>query len=94
MNHADVDDLLSRLKETQELLQFPGVDGHFERAERLLVSIARHAPSPAVAQAAMNAITLASLRRDPVPVNADANNVDRVLSHLRAALEEFRSSGA
>jgi hypothetical protein len=46
MDNADFDDLLSRVKEIQELLQFPSLSQHIGRANELALSVARNAPPP------------------------------------------------
>ena len=88
---ADLSDILLKLKEVEELLQFPLVDGHMARAETLLMLIARNAPSGVISHAAMNVITLAHLSRKPAPpMEADHRNLNRLLARIRRALELHR----
>jgi hypothetical protein len=89
--HADVDDLLAKLKEAEELLQFPAVAGHVERASQLFLRIARCAPSAWARTAAMTAISLAHLPRTGSPLNNDEQNLGHQIRHLRDALERSRS---
>ncbi len=79
--------LLAKLKEAAELLQFPAVKGHVERASSLLLAIARKAPSIAVRDAAMKAISLASVARSASPLSNDAANLNRLLSQIRRGLQ-------
>ncbi len=81
------DELLSRLKEAEELLRFPAVAGHVERASKLLLTIARQAPNAAARSAAMKAITLANLARNASPLSDDSGNLDRLIQQLRQALQ-------
>jgi hypothetical protein len=91
MEAADLDDLLSRLKEIEELLQFPAVEGHLKRAETLALSIARKAPSGAVSNLAMHVISEAhALRPDAMPIKAPDARLHGVLRELRAALERAK----
>ena len=79
------EDLLAKLEESESLLR-TGVAGHLERVERLLLAIARHAPAPAVASLAMNALTTASgMRRNGKSPEA-AEALNEALSRLRWAL--------
>jgi hypothetical protein len=79
--------LLAKLKEAAELLQFPAVKGHVERASRLLLAIAREAPSVAVREAAMKAISLAGVAKNDTPMSNDAANLSRLLSQIRRGLQ-------
>jgi hypothetical protein len=89
--HAEVDDLLAKLKEAEELLQFPAVSGHVERASRLFLRIARCAPTAWARTAAMTAIRLAGLPRNGSPLNNDSENLGYQIRHLREELERARS---
>ncbi|MFN2646101.1 MAG: hypothetical protein ABR570_14020, partial [Burkholderiales bacterium] len=87
----DIDELLSRLKEVEELMQFPTVASHVERAARLSVSIARNGPSPSVVEAAMNLVRAVELfRREKPPLHADERVLQLAILRLRAALESHR----
>ena len=81
------DSLLAKLKEAEELLQFPAVPGHVARASSLLLSLARKAPSVAVREAAMKAITLAGLAKAASPLSNDAANLRELLSRIRKDLQ-------
>ena len=99
MDRVDVDDLLSRLREIEELLQFPGVAGHVERAEKLAISIARSARTGAIAQLAMQAVSEAHALKasvgaqdgDALPLAPSRRNLERVLGRLRESLEQARA---
>jgi hypothetical protein len=78
--------LLGKLKEAAELLQFPAVKGHVERASSLLLAIARKAPSIAVRDAAMKAISLAGAAKSASPLSNDAANLNRLLAQIRRGL--------
>jgi hypothetical protein len=91
VNKADVDDLLSRLKEMEELLHFPTVEGHMKRAEALALSIARTGPNAAVRELAMKVISEANaLRRTELPLKPNDKSLSKVLADLRLSLEEAR----
>jgi len=79
-------DLRTSLQEVEELLQFPGVAGHLERAEHLLMSIARNSPSPGVTDAAMKAITLSYVLSTPYPMAEDRKNLKHLLAKIRGEL--------
>jgi hypothetical protein len=91
MDKTDLDDLLSRVKEMEELLHFPKVKGHIERASTLAVSIARNAPTGGVANLAMQAMSAAiELRRQSAAQSPPDEGVARALERLRVALQEAR----
>ncbi len=83
-----MDTLRAKLQEAEELLRFPTIAGHVEKASKLLIAIARNAPSTAVRNAAMNAVTLAGHLGAPPPVAADAANLERLLGEIRRGLDE------
>jgi hypothetical protein len=86
--------LLARLKEMEELLQFPGVPGHVARATQLAMSIAREAPHGRIANLAMRVISEAqAMREGPLPLKPDRTRLNTALWRLRLALQEA-SSGA
>jgi hypothetical protein len=86
---ADLQDLLSRLKEMDELLQFPGVAGHIERATALGISIARSAGNGSVANIAMQVVSEASaVRASPLPLKMDYAKLNELLARLRLLLEQ------
>jgi hypothetical protein len=90
-----LDDLLARLKEMEELLQFPGVAGHVMRATKLALSIAREAPHGRVANLAMRVISEAqALRQAALPLRPDRTHLNTALWRLRLALQELKSGGA
>ena len=87
----DIDELLSRLKEVEELMQFPTVASHVERAARLSVSIARNARTASVIEAAMKLVRAVELfRRERPPLHADERVLQLALGRLRQALESQR----
>ncbi len=86
----DVERMLAQLKEAEELLQFPAVEGHVGRASNLLVSIARRTSSPQVRQAAMTAMSLAGLSRLRASSAEELVELNRILRELRSALEASR----
>jgi hypothetical protein len=91
MDKADLDDLLSRLKEIEELLRFPAVEGHVKRAETLALSIARRVKSGPISNLAMQLISEAnSLRPGSLPIKPDDGKLQAVIAKLRLALESER----
>jgi hypothetical protein len=87
------DDLLRRLKEMEELLQFPGVAGHVVRATKLAISIAREAPPGPVANLAMRVISEAEAMRAPkLPLRPDRTKLNGALWRLRLAVQELKSA--
>jgi hypothetical protein len=94
MDRADVDDLLSRLKEIEELLRFPAVEGHVTRAEALALSIARRIKAGPISHLAMQVISEANaLRPGALPIRPDDGKLQALISKLRAALEAERGKG-
>jgi hypothetical protein len=89
---ADLDDLLSRLKEMEELLRFASVAGHLARAEALAISIARNAPNGRTADLAMQALSEMNRLRRPGNAGLLQNQgaIDQVLQRVRLALQEAR----
>jgi hypothetical protein len=83
---AQPPDLLPMLKEAEELLQFPAVEGHVGRATKILTLIARSTRDVGVRKAAMLAIGLASARGAQSTYNADVANLKRLLAQIREAL--------
>jgi hypothetical protein len=73
------------LKEAEQLLQFPSVQGHYEKASQILVSIARRAPTNAIAQLAMKAVSRAYHSRNATAPDA---NLNEELWRLRDALRK------
>jgi hypothetical protein len=90
MDKTDFDDLLSRVKEIDELLQFPSLSGHIERANRLAVSIARSAPSPIPNLAMLVSNTANDIRQNPKDREAQ-DRVREAIARLRAAIEDRKS---
>jgi hypothetical protein len=90
-----LDELLARLKEMEELLQFPGVSGHVMRATKLALSIAREAPQGRVANLAMRVISETHAMRQPaLPLRPDRTQLNTALWRLRLALQELKSGRA
>ena len=85
MGEPDFKALLSSLKEIEELLQFPRVPGHIQRANVLAMSIARKAGSGPIPQLAMKVISEALKLRT---ASSDRTKVNHALWHLRIALQE------
>ncbi|MGE5641312.1 MAG: hypothetical protein ACM30H_14575 [Clostridia bacterium] len=85
--HDATNALRETLKEAEELLRFPGIPGHVEKACKLLIGIARKAPNVAVRNAAMNAVTLAGHLGAPPPVAADTANLQLLLAEVRRGLQ-------
>jgi hypothetical protein len=91
MEKADVDDLLSRLKEIEELLRFPAVEGHVKRAETLALSIARRVKSGPISHLAMQVTSEANaLRPGSLPIKPDDGKLQALIVQLRHALEAER----
>jgi|SRR5688500_11106342 hypothetical protein len=89
---AVLDELLARLKEMEELLQFPSVSGHVVRASKLALSIARDAPPGRIANLAMRVISEAqAMRQGALPLKPDRTNLNTALWRLRLALQELKS---
>jgi hypothetical protein len=86
-NRADVGDLLSRLTEVEELLRFPTVKGHLERACKLLVSIARNAPTGPIGDLSMRLTSDASALARSRP-DASQQTLEASIKQLRSALQE------
>lgn len=93
MDKADFDDLLSRLKEIVELLEFPALSGHTDRAGRLALSIARSAPSPIPHLAMLVADAANNIRQDPRDSEA-RGRFTAAVGRLRAAVELIKSHAA
>lgn len=88
MQGVDVQDLLSRVREMEELLRFPSVPGHLQRAERLAMSIARATREGPVSHLAMQVISEANaLRPGSLPLRADESRLRSLLEALREALQ-------
>jgi hypothetical protein len=90
---ADLNRLLASVKEMEELLQFPNVEGHVEKASKLALLIARNPPSGAIADFAMRVISEANaLRASSLPLKPDRTKLNHTLWHLRLALQEMKSA--
>jgi hypothetical protein len=80
---------LGWLKELEELLQFPTVDGHVEASTRLATAMARATDDGRIANLAMKVLSeVNALRNTPLPLKADRAKLNKVLWHLRLAVEE------
>ncbi len=90
----DLERMLSDLKEAEELLRFPAVEGHVGRASHLLMSIARGAPNVTLRHAAMAAMSLAGLSRLRTPSSEEAGELERILLDMRRSLEASRRGGS
>jgi hypothetical protein len=92
MSKAEIDALLSDLKEMEELLQFPGVTGHMQKSLHLATTIARRAPRGDISNLAMRVISEAlALRTVPLPLKPDRGKLNKALWRLRIALQEVKS---
>ena len=93
MEKADLNRLLASVKEMEELLQFPTVAGHLEKANKLALLIARNAPKGGIANLAMRVISEATaLRSSSLPLKADRTKLNQTLWHLRLAIQEVKSA--
>jgi hypothetical protein len=80
---------LGWLKELEELLQFPTVQGHVEAATRLATAIARSSDDGRIANLAMRVLSeVNALRNTVLPLKPDRANLNKVLWHLRLAVEQ------
>jgi hypothetical protein len=81
--------LLAWVKELEELLQFPTVEGHVEASTRLATAIARSTDDGAIANLAMKVLSeVNALRNTALPLKPDRAGLNKVLWHLRLAVEE------
>jgi hypothetical protein len=86
-----VEEMMLRLDELQQLLQFPTVDGHAEKAGGLAMYIARSAPSGHIAKLAMQMMSAASELRERN--NGEMRPAfDTALTDLRLALQQAQNS--
>ena len=86
-----MDELLSSLKEMEELLQFPGVPGHVEAASKLATAIARGTSDGRIANLAMKTVSEArALRASALPLKPDRSNLNATLWRLRLALHQAK----
>lgn len=90
MNNTDFDDLLSRVQEIEELLQFPSLSEHIERANGLAVSVARRAPSLIPHLAMLVADAVNEIRQNPKDSEA-RGRLTGAVTKLREALELKKS---
>ena len=91
MNNVDRNDLLSRVKEIEELLHFPGVAGHADRAKALAISIARSGQVGGIADFAMQLVSAV----DQFTHNGgDDGEINESLRRLRLALQEAKTDCA
>lgn len=85
----DIGDLASRLLEAEQLLQSPAAAGHHDRAARLLISIARHAPRGIISNLAMQTLSLANQHREDRQPSAELNGQIEVLRrHIEQAADD------
>jgi hypothetical protein len=92
VDKAKIDDALSRVQEAEELLRFPGVSGHLDKATKLMTSIAKSAPSGGISNIAMQVISEAQALhpRSDLPLKLDDGKLNKLLWRLRLALQEAR----
>ena len=92
MHSGDIDGLLRNLKEIEELMTFPSVAGHVERACELATSIARGAPHGSIADLAMKVISeVHALRATALPLKPSNGRLNAALWRLRLALQWAKS---
>lgn len=80
---AEPPPLLQQVAELESLLRLPLIEPQVEKASRLALAIARHAPQGRVANLAMQLLSAVY----EVKGEGDAQRVDAALARLRAALE-------
>jgi hypothetical protein len=86
MTPADFNDLRSRVKEIEELAQFPNVAGHIERINHLAISMARLSAADAIPHRAMVvADAIAALKR--APESEARTRVNNAISALLDAID-------
>jgi hypothetical protein len=92
MDGTKLEEALLRIREAQELLRFPGVSGHVDKATKLMTYIARTAPSGGIANIAMQVISEAEALhpRSDLPLKPDDGKLNSLLSRLRDSIEEAR----
>jgi hypothetical protein len=91
MDNVNLEELLSRLKEIEGLLQAPAADGHVNKAQTLALSIARKAPAGPISNLAMQVMSEASaLRLGTLAVRTDGDKLNALLEKLRLALQEVK----
>jgi len=84
----EVDKLLSRLKEIEELIRTPSVIGHPASASSLARSIAKRAPTEGIANLAVRLTAeLDALKGQELPLSPSNIHINKTLSRLRLALE-------
>ena len=95
MPEHDIESLLSRLTEIEELLRFPAVDGHTSRAEKVALFIARRAPGGRASHLAMQVVSEAAvLRRGTASSTRDPTKVRALLQKLRTVLRDAQNPTA
>ena len=73
-----------QLLQAEQLLHSPNVSAHVQKATKLIIQIARKAPTAALRNVAMKAVSEA----DSMRTNArDRSNLDQALTDLRLALQ-------
>ena len=94
----DIDGLLRKLKEIEELMTFPTVPGHVDRAGELAMSIARAAPHRtaaahgSVADLAMKVVSeVNAMRATQLPLSPSNGRLNAALWRLRLALQQAKS---
>jgi hypothetical protein len=77
---APARDIDARLRQIEDLLRFPGAIGHGATVRQLALSIARDAPTPAIAH-------FATQLAEAAPAGAADVQASKVLWKLREALQ-------
>jgi hypothetical protein len=90
-----VDELLSRLKEIEDLIRVPGLIGHSASAGSLAMSIARQAPTEGVANLAMQLTAVVeALEKHALPLSTSSIDLSKALWRLRLALEQEKKENS
>ena len=85
MEKRQLDTFLAALTEAEQLLHSPTVPQHVQKPTKLILQIARKAPTAAIRSLAMKAVSEAdALRTNP----RDRTKLDNVLWQLRLALQD------
>jgi hypothetical protein len=76
----------------EELMRFPSVSSHVERAIKLSLSIARTRRSTRVIEAAMKLVRALELfKHERPPLHADERVLQQAITRLRTALQSSRN---
>ena len=88
----EVIELFSRVKQLEDLVRFPSVIGHFASAKSLAMSIARQAPTDAIANLAMQLIAeVNALKESELSLSTSNVHLNKTLWKLHLALEQLNN---